>query len=207
MFTPPKPVSDQPVATFDSLDLVGLAELASLIVQSLPSGIVLGLVGTLGAGKTTFVQSIAQAAQIDAEEVTSPTFTLLQSHSGKITLHHLDVYRLADEDEFLELGVEELFEDPMAWTLIEWADRMQSVLPSDAVWIHLELTDHDERRRVRRQDLPRHDEVRSHDRPEDGPQEPDERERLDRECPTARWRSSPPSRLSTSTAPGFRGFR
>ncbi len=75
--------------------------------------------------------------------MTSPTFTLLQTHRGRITLHHLDAYRLADEDEFLELGVDELFEDDQAWTLIEWADRVESVMPADTLWIEIKIADNE----------------------------------------------------------------
>ena len=99
----------------------------------------IGLVGTLGAGKTSLVQAIAAAAEIDKADVTSPTFNLLQTHQGSIRIHHLDAYRLADEDEFLELGVEELFEDEQAWTLIEWADRVRSAMPLDTIWINIRV--------------------------------------------------------------------
>ena len=125
----------------NQLDLAAIDRLAESMVNRLPRHLVIGLVGTLGAGKTTLVQAIARAAGIDSSDVTSPTFTLLQSHRGRITLNHLDAYRLADEDEFLELGVDELFEDDQSWTLIEWADRFQSVLPTDALWIEIKIDD------------------------------------------------------------------
>lgn len=133
-------------ATVPSLDLKGIDRFAQAMVDQLPQGLVIGLVGTLGAGKTTLVQAIARAAGIDSAEVTSPTFTLLQTHHGKIVLHHLDAYRLADEDEFLGLGVDELFEDPRAWTLIEWADRVEFVMPRDTFWIKIDIEDDSTRR-------------------------------------------------------------
>ena len=141
------------IGQIDPLDLSGLDRLAAALVDQLPSGITFGLVGTLGAGKTTMVQAIARAANMDAAEVTSPTFTLLQTHHGQITLHHLDTYRLADEDEFLELGVDELFDDEMAWTLVEWAERFPSVMPENTLWVCIDLMDasseQDDKRRVR----------------------------------------------------------
>jgi len=121
---------------------------ARRLVQQLPRNLVVGLSGTLGAGKTTFVQAIARAAQIDVAEVTSPTFTLLQSHQGSIVLHHMDAYRVNDEDEFLELGVEELFEQSDAWTLVEWAERVADVMPANTLWLRIELTGTDDRRNV-----------------------------------------------------------
>jgi tRNA threonylcarbamoyladenosine biosynthesis protein TsaE len=128
-----------------ALDLPALESLAHCLVKELPPPLTIGLVGTLGAGKTTLVQAIARAAGIDTANVTSPTFTLLQTHRGAITIHHLDAYRLADEDEFLELGVDELFEDPQAWTLIEWADRVESVMPRDTLWVKITIGTHDRR--------------------------------------------------------------
>lgn len=113
-----------------------------------------GLVGTLGAGKTRLVQSIAAAAGIDPAEVTSPTFTLLQTHVGQktpgteLTLHHLDAYRIADEDEFLQLGVDELFEQPAAWTIVEWADRVAEVMPPETLWVTLHLEPEGQKRRI-----------------------------------------------------------
>ncbi|QDT11211.1 tRNA (adenosine(37)-N6)-threonylcarbamoyltransferase complex ATPase subunit type 1 TsaE [Stieleria marina] len=132
-----------------ALDLPAIGRFADQLVSQFPDTLVIGLVGTLGAGKTTLVQSIAAAAKIDVAEVTSPTFTLLQTHRGTLTLHHLDAYRLADEDEFLELGVDELFEQPGAWTLVEWADRIADVMPTETLWITIELTSDDARRDLR----------------------------------------------------------
>lgn len=135
-------------ATANSLDLEGIERLAQSMLRHLPKPLVIGLVGTLGAGKTTLVQSIARAAGIDSADVTSPTFTLLQSHQGSLTLHHLDAYRVADEDEFLELGVEELFDDAAAWTLIEWADRVRDVLPTEMLWVEFKIGDDASQRSV-----------------------------------------------------------
>ncbi len=124
------------------LDLSGFDALASSMVLHLNTPCVIGLVGTLGAGKTTLVQSIARAAGIDTADVTSPTFTLMQSHRGdSIVIHHLDAYRIADEDEFIELGVDELFVDDRAWTLVEWADRVSDVMPRDSLWIRIDIED------------------------------------------------------------------
>ncbi len=123
---------------FNSLDLAAIDSLAIAMVRHLPCPLVIGLTGTLGAGKTTLVQRLAAAAGIDPGDVTSPTFTLLQSHHGSIVIHHLDAYRVGDEEEFLQLGVEELFEDSQSWTIIEWADRVREVLPANTLWIRMD---------------------------------------------------------------------
>lgn len=133
----------------EDLDLDQLKALADSLVRYLPEQLTIGLVGTLGAGKTTFAQSVSRALGIDSSDVTSPTFTLLQTYQVKDrTLHHLDAYRIADEDEFLELGVEELFEEPRTWTLIEWADRVRDVLPKETLWIEIEIDGDPDQRRL-----------------------------------------------------------
>ncbi|TWU25033.1 tRNA threonylcarbamoyladenosine biosynthesis protein TsaE [Novipirellula galeiformis] len=130
------------------LDLPRIDTLAGWMVRAFRPGMTFGFIGTLGAGKTRFVQAIALAAGIEPAEVTSPTFTLLQTHQGAIKLHHLDAYRVADDDEFLELGVEELFDDVEAWTLVEWADLVSSVMPLETLWIQIEIGDDPNLRQV-----------------------------------------------------------
>lgn len=132
-------MTPSPLTQVGSLDLAGIERLAGSMIRHLQPPLVIGLVGTLGAGKTTLVQAIARAAEIDSADVTSPTFTLLQTHHGTVTLHHLDAYRIADEDEFLELGVDELFDDEQAWTLVEWADRVREVMPPQTLWIEIQI--------------------------------------------------------------------
>lgn len=137
-----------PNAVFRGLDLEGIQRLAGLMIAQLPVPLVIGLVGTLGAGKTSLVQAIARAAGIDSADVTSPTFSLLQIYRGSLLLYHLDAYRVADEDEFLELGVDELFDDPEAWTIVEWADRVNDVMPQKTLWVEIQIEDDANRRTV-----------------------------------------------------------
>ena len=132
--------------TFERIDLDGIQRLADLLVQYLGQPLTIGMIGTLGAGKTSLTQAITRAAGIDAADVTSPTFTLQQTHVGQFTIHHLDAYRLADEDEFLELGVEELFEQADAWTIVEWADRVEAVMPLETLWLTIEIESESHRR-------------------------------------------------------------
>ena len=150
----PVPLPEEPLATFREVTLMDLDRWAGLLLRALPATVSLGLVGTLGAGKTRLVQAIAAAAGVDPAEVTSPTFTLLQTHAGRqpnrgpVTLHHLDAYRIGDEEEFLQLGVEELFDQPAAWTLVEWADRVAEVMPPETLWVRMEIEPGGETRRI-----------------------------------------------------------
>ncbi len=110
----------------------------------LPQGSVIALNGTLGAGKTRLVQGLALAAGVPSDAVLSPTYTLIHEYplpSGAAVekIYHLDAYRVRDEDEFWELGVEELYEQS-AWIIIEWAERVQRCLPRQYLEIQLEVT-------------------------------------------------------------------
>ena len=81
------------------------ARLGKLLADVLPAGTVIALIGTLGAGKTRLVQAVAGALGVPREEVTSPTFVLVNEYvGGRLPVYHFDAYRLRDEDEFLELG-------------------------------------------------------------------------------------------------------
>jgi tRNA threonylcarbamoyladenosine biosynthesis protein TsaE len=113
--------------------------LAAALVAVLPECATIALCGTLGAGKTRFVQGLAAAVGIDPAEVTSPTFVLCQQYAGSRRLYHLDAYRLHDADEFRELGTEELYQEP-ALTLIEWADKVEPALPDSYLLVRIEVT-------------------------------------------------------------------
>ncbi len=107
---------------------------ATLLPELLQAGVV-SLEGPLGAGKTHFVKAVAVALNI-TEEVTSPTFTLLQSYgSGVRQFHHSDWYRLESAEEALALGLEEYDED---LTIIEWGDKFPEILPPGALRIRIE---------------------------------------------------------------------
>jgi tRNA threonylcarbamoyladenosine biosynthesis protein TsaE len=96
------------------------------------------LIGTLGAGKTRLVQAAAEGAGVPPGTALSPTFVLIQHYQGVRTIHHIDAYRLRDEDEFQELGPEELFESD-GLTFVEWADRVEVCLPSDHLRVEIDV--------------------------------------------------------------------
>ncbi len=116
-----------------------IQETALIAVELLPlmlkSGVV-SLEGPLGAGKTHFVKATALAMGI-TEDVTSPTFTLLQSYGGGGSrLHHSDWYRLESESEVLSLGLEDYYGDGLMF--IEWGDKFSSILPHGILRIRIE---------------------------------------------------------------------
>ncbi len=113
--------------------------LGQWLADVLPSGMVVALCGTLGAGKTRLVQSVAVALGVSPDAVTSPTFMLINEYtSGCRPIYHFDTYRLHDEDEFLELGPEEYF-DRDGLTFVEWADRVEQCLPPDYLKVQIEV--------------------------------------------------------------------
>lgn len=111
----------------------------------LEPGTVVGLVGDLGAGKTHFVQAVAEGLGVERDFVNSPTFVLIQEYEGNVPVCHIDAYRLADSDEFLELGADELLGAENV-CLIEWADRVADVLPRDRITVTMEVTGERSRR-------------------------------------------------------------
>lgn len=100
-------------------------------------GLVIALNGDLGTGKTCLVQGLALGLGVPPTvRVTSPTFNLVNSYDGRLPLHHLDVYRLADPDELEYLGFRDLLGSGGV-TVVEWAERFWEVLPREFVQIEL----------------------------------------------------------------------
>ena len=103
----------------------------------LPSKGVVLLIGELGAGKTTLTKGIVEGRQAaSADEVSSPTFTLIHEYGNPVSVYHADLYRLDTAEEARRLGLEELFEK-QALVLVEWGERFPAVFPADRFEIHL----------------------------------------------------------------------
>jgi len=122
---------------FDVADETQITRLGARLANCLAPGAVIALIGPLGAGKTRLVQAVAEAADVPAGVVASPTFVLVHEYQGRVPIFHFDVYRLRDEDEFLALGPEEYFEGP-GWSFIEWGDRVADYLPGERIEISIE---------------------------------------------------------------------
>ena len=95
--------------------------------------------GTLGAGKTTFIQGFAQGLDVGPEAyVRSPTFTLVHEYHGRLPLYHFDFYRLLHYTEVLDLGFEE-YCDAAGVVIVEWADKFPELLPMKRLDVYMRV--------------------------------------------------------------------
>jgi tRNA threonylcarbamoyladenosine biosynthesis protein TsaE len=119
------------------------SDIGRRLAQTLSAGSVVLLIGDLGAGKTALVRGLAEGLGVPPEEVSSPTFTLMQEYrGGRVPLIHVDLYRLNDPREIDELGLEELgLESVLA---IEWAEKLPRSI-ADAIEVRIEHGDGDVR--------------------------------------------------------------
>jgi tRNA threonylcarbamoyladenosine biosynthesis protein TsaE len=137
--------------TVEASDLSDLESLAAGLAENASPGDLIALWGDLGAGKTTFARAFIQArAHKDGREigeVPSPTFTLVQSYElPSATIWHFDLYRLENSAEVWELGIEEALADGI--TLVEWPERMGTLLPARRIDVALEFADAPDRRHI-----------------------------------------------------------
>lgn len=122
------------------------ASLAATVAAVSEVGDVIALKGELGVGKTTFARAFIRARGI-GDEVPSPTFTLVQVYEAPAaSIWHFDLYRLRSPDEAWELGIEDAFAD--AISLIEWPERLGSLLPESRLEIALEFAGQPKARRA-----------------------------------------------------------
>ena len=111
--------------------------LGQSLALRLKPGMVIALQGCLGAGKTCLVKGIAKGLGI-AENITSPTYTIISEYPGAIYLYHIDAYRLSSDDDFESTGAREYI-GAGGITVIEWSDRIPRSIPLDAITIQIEI--------------------------------------------------------------------
>ena len=121
--------------------------LAERLGAAAEAGIVLCLVGDLGAGKTLFTQGFARGLGVTGE-VTSPTFALMNQYCGRLSVTHFDLYRLEREDELNEIGFYEYAEPSGGVVLIEWADKFPDALPEPHIRLEIERGKAENERRL-----------------------------------------------------------
>jgi len=120
---------------------------AARLAKKLQPGAVLALYGELGAGKTCFTQGLAYGLGV-VQAVNSPTFTIINEYKADIPLYHIDLYRIHSEDEALDLGLDNyLYSDGI--TVIEWSERVESLLPKSTIHVRFEMGGGHNERRIR----------------------------------------------------------
>jgi tRNA threonylcarbamoyladenosine biosynthesis protein TsaE len=129
----PRVAAGGPVTTRSA---AGTTRLGERLGGLLEPGHLVALVGDLGAGKTRLVRGICAGAGVTSDEVTSPSFAIVQTYAGRLPVHHADLYRLADLDELFATGFMDLVGGPGA-LLVEWADRIQGWLPAEHLVVRL----------------------------------------------------------------------
>jgi tRNA threonylcarbamoyladenosine biosynthesis protein TsaE len=126
-------------------------ELAKTIAPKLLPGDVIALTGDLGSGKTFFTSALTKALNIK-KRVQSPTFVLVREYHAEVAdqlikkIYHVDLYRLEDEIEVVDIGLESFFSDEEAITIIEWPQIAQNLLPERTIHINFEMLDEHTRR-------------------------------------------------------------
>lgn len=130
-------MTETPFLSLDIPSVLETQDLGAKLADLLRRGDVVALRGTLGAGKTTLARAvIRKRAENPTLEVPSPTFAIVQTHDLEPPIHHVDLYRLENGEEIVELGLEEAFDG--AITLIEWPERLGSHLPGKALIVTMD---------------------------------------------------------------------
>ncbi|UOR07131.1 tRNA (adenosine(37)-N6)-threonylcarbamoyltransferase complex ATPase subunit type 1 TsaE [Hymenobacter aerilatus] len=121
--------------------LAALPEAAAALRQHLGTATVLCFEGEMGAGKTTFIKALCESLGVPAEEVSSPTFSLVNEYrdAQNQPIYHFDFYRLNDPQEAVHMGAQEYF-DSGYLCLIEWPSRVAELLPTDHLLLTLTVT-------------------------------------------------------------------
>jgi len=120
-------------------------EIGRIVGEQLDPGDVLALIGELGAGKTCLTQGIARGLKVpEAYQITSPTFTLINEYPGRVPLYHMDLYRLSGPEDLEGMGYEDYFYGDGV-VVIEWAEKIRSILPARSLCVVMRYLDENRR--------------------------------------------------------------
>ena len=131
---------------FISASLAETSSVGEALGSVCAPGDVICLGGDLGAGKTTMAQAIARGVGVAAKEyVSSPTFAILHEYHGRLTIYHMDFYRLGSSDDVVGLGLDEyLYGEGLS--LIEWYERAETIIPKSSLIVKLLFLNHTSRK-------------------------------------------------------------
>lgn len=118
------------------------------LANQIKAGQIIAFIGELGAGKTTLIKGLVSILNdISENQITSPTFNYLNIYPGKHPIYHFDLYRIKNEEHFLEMGFDEYLSTKEGVTLIEWSEKITPLLPSKTWVVHI-LSVSEEQRKI-----------------------------------------------------------
>jgi tRNA threonylcarbamoyladenosine biosynthesis protein TsaE len=130
---------------FATTSSIQTKKLGEMLAKELRGGEIICLTGDLGAGKTTFTQGFLHGLGIKGA-ITSPTFAIMkQYHKTYSDIYHIDAYRIKSKD-LLDLGWKDFAGKSNSIVIIEWAERVKKLIPTEAVWIKFEWINDKERK-------------------------------------------------------------
>jgi tRNA threonylcarbamoyladenosine biosynthesis protein TsaE len=127
---------------FETQNIEQTEKLGKSLGKCLSKGDFVALTGDLGAGKTAFTKGVAKGLGIK-DDVTSPTFTIINEYPGPVPLAHMDVYRLKSLQELENIGFDDYLDGYVV--VMEWADKVKELLPEDVLWIDFKVLDNSHR--------------------------------------------------------------
>ena len=122
-----------------------MEEIGIGIGEDLTDGSLVSLVGPLGSGKTTLAKGIAKGLLI-TEVVTSPSYLLARTYEGRLTLHHIDAYRISSLVEFAEVGLDAYLPPERGVSVVEWPERIEGLVERSDVHVRIEILEEGARR-------------------------------------------------------------
>jgi len=122
-----------------------MEEIGIGLAEDLVDGTLVSLVGPLGSGKTTLTKGIAKGLLI-TDLVASPSYLLARTYVGRLTLHHIDAYRISSLDEFAEVGLDAYLPPEMGVSVVEWPERIDGLVERSDIFVRIELLEEDARR-------------------------------------------------------------
>lgn len=126
-----------------NVSLQELNRFTAVLAEHLYPGVIILLFGEMGAGKTTFVSSLA--SHFHADSVCSPTFSLANRYNGDCDINHLDLYRLSTKESLFSIDIDRYLNDKAAITCIEWPERLNELMPDAYIRVTLCYLDEDVR--------------------------------------------------------------
>ena len=129
--------SDQIISEYYSTSVEETKKIGKEIAKELKKGQIIAFLGNLGAGKTSLIKGLVnELNSLKEDEICSPTFTYLNIYTGKINVYHFDLYRIKNTEQFIAMGFDEYF-DKNGICLIEWSEKITTILPPNTLVIHL----------------------------------------------------------------------